>query len=170
MFNLCDYGGVLDAVGAAGPANVRAYLDLAAWAALGHSDRALKLAGERLAAKTLPPLLLTLVESLKAGLEGDVASVSRLIAALALEDDPEAALYCARQLSYCGRVAEARDLLIQVVKCGYSCSHLLRHDPWLAPLRKRKDFGAILRQSSAIEAEARLNFLKAGGFRLLDRA
>ncbi|MDX2178240.1 MAG: hypothetical protein SFV18_01525 [Bryobacteraceae bacterium] len=161
FFNLCDYAGVIDTY--SGATQIRGYLDLAAWAALGHERRAATLARERLSTKSLAPLLETLVESLLATIEGDRDKVIATAARLPAANDPETMLYCARHLSRCGLVERGIELLRAVVANGYGCGVMLANDPWFSPLREREEFRRIRAAAGAAENKARRMFREAGG-------
>lgn len=169
LFNMCDYAGVIDAYSGATQANKRAYLDLAAWAALQNEKRASTLARERLTGDSLPHLLDTLVRSLLATINGERDKVRALLVNLPLAGDPESALYFARHLSRVGDAEQSLELLRGAVQHGYGCSHILAHDPWLKEIRRQDGYHEIFRAACDVETRSRLAFRKAGGERIISR-
>jgi len=57
--------------------------------------------------------------------------------------------------------------LDQAVDSGYTVTHPMIHDPWLAPLRDDPRFTAIVRRAEAGRAAAPAIFRAEGGERLL---
>lgn len=142
----------------------RGYLDIAAWAALGHESRAVSLARERLSTGTLPPSIAALVSGLLHAIEGNTDGVLKSIDGAIDTDDPEGTLYHARHLSKCGAVERSLELLrVSAVERRYGCARLLRGDPWFDKVRTLGEFRALLEAADECEKTARLKFRRGSG-------
>ena len=77
--------------------------------------------------------------------------------------DPEGLFYLARHLAHLDETAAALGLLDRVVASGYCGSPDLARDPWLASLKKKPAWAAILRGTGALQKEAQGVFAGLGG-------
>jgi len=144
------------------PPGSRFYLDAAALAAAGREKEAVQLLADRC-------FLTPLVDSLHFCLLGDHAR-SIEVAKHALDrrtPDPEIRFYLARHLARDGAARDALTAIHDLVREGFFCSTVLRRDPWLKPLSRLPEFGAVLDSVLQREAEARAAFQAADGDRML---
>lgn len=66
-------------------------------------------------------------------------------------DDPESNYFAAAHLAYCGRPDEALTLLRRAVDGGYCAYPAMDHDPFLAPLRSKPEYGGIRADAQACQ-------------------
>jgi serine/threonine protein kinase/tetratricopeptide (TPR) repeat protein len=81
--------------------------------------------------------------------------------------DPEGRYYWVRHLSQMGELDRALSELPRVIAGGYFCASTLAADPWLAPLRTRREFDAIRRDAIERRNDALAAFRDSGGSELL---
>ena len=81
--------------------------------------------------------------------------------------DPEALLFCARNLARVRAHDFALELLARVVEGGFCCSRLMVHDTWFDSVRARPEFIRVLHRAEEKSGEAGRAFSQAGGERLL---
>jgi DNA-binding winged helix-turn-helix (wHTH) protein/tetratricopeptide (TPR) repeat protein len=81
--------------------------------------------------------------------------------------DPEALFYSARHLAHLGEAARAIDLLARVIAGGFFCYPAFARDPWLDPLRRKREFAALLGKAESQHREASETFTRLGGARAL---
>jgi serine/threonine-protein kinase len=96
---------------------------------------------------------------------GDIAqleSATDAVIATGLRD-PEGLYHLAFPLAHFGREDRAVDLLAEAVNRGYFPYPTFTRDPWLEPLRHRKDFLEILVKAERLHQHARIAFIEAGG-------
>ncbi|MGA8110852.1 MAG: winged helix-turn-helix domain-containing protein [Acidobacteriaceae bacterium] len=126
------------------------YLDAAAWAALGHRDRAVRVLRQRLRKSSLSTVMTALMTSLLAILEDRTQHAVRAMESAEVTRDPEIVAYFARHYSFLGLHAAAAAALDRAAREGFICApETLRGDPWLAALRKSPHFKSLLHQSEA---------------------
>jgi DNA-binding winged helix-turn-helix (wHTH) protein len=126
------------------------YLDAAAWAGLGHYERAIGVLRQRLKKSSLSTVMTALMTSLLATLEGRTEEAVRAMQSAEVSRDPEIVAYFARHYSFLGLGEAAAAALNRAADEGFSCApETLRGDPWLAALRKSGRFKLLLRQSEA---------------------
>jgi hypothetical protein len=82
-------------------------------------------------------------------------------------EDPEALYYVARTTLFTGDARGGLELMARVVDGGYFCNRLLRHDPWLAPVRDDPAFASLLARADDRAVRAAQLFRDAGGEALL---
>ncbi|HLK66097.1 MAG TPA: winged helix-turn-helix domain-containing protein [Bryobacteraceae bacterium] len=143
------------------------YLDAAAWAAMGDSQRAISLLCDRLEDRQLSPLMAGLMGSLLALTENRPEDAVALVEETQVDYEPEILFYLARHLSQAGRASAAIRLVRRARLEGFTASLTLAHDPWLAAVRAEDEFASILEDASSAEIAAKLAFDSAGGQRVL---
>ena len=135
------------------------YLDAAAWAALGNRKRAIALLRDRLDRMSLSKLMIALMSSLLALLEGRTDEAVRLMEIADATREPEILVYFARHYARLKRTDLAVTALKQAAKSGFVCAPItLNSDPWLSPLRKHPEFNSLLTQAETLVAQAQLTF------------
>lgn len=161
-FLKCDYRATLETYGG----RSSYYLDAAAWAALGQTQRARKLLSERLVGKAAPPsgFIAVLMRSLNALLAGRKAEAASLMREFRTEHEPEGLFYFARHYSQMGMADDALTLIDLASKAGFNAApETLMHDPALAALRKHSSYSKLLRlaQKQVQQARSRWNTFPA---------
>jgi non-specific serine/threonine protein kinase len=81
--------------------------------------------------------------------------------------DPEGLFYNLLKLAHAGQADRAVEIFADVVERGFYPFETFMSHPWLAPLRDRTDFNAVLQQAERRHDEARAEFIRAGGEALL---
>jgi DNA-binding winged helix-turn-helix (wHTH) protein len=157
-FLKCDYRATLETYGG----RSSYYLDAAAWAALGETQRARKLLTERLLGKSAPPssFIAVLMRSLNSLLAGRKAESASLMRDFRIVYEPEGMFYFARHYSQMGMTDEAFALVDLAAKAGFQTApETLMNDPALAALRKHARYSALLRtaQKQVKQARSRWN-------------
>jgi DNA-binding winged helix-turn-helix (wHTH) protein len=138
------------------------YLDAAAWAALGNRKRAISLLHERLDKMSLSPLMIALMNSLLALLEGRSEEAVNLMKTANTNREPEILVYFARHYSRLKKPDLAITALKQAAQSGFVCApHTLTSDPWFSTLRKHPDFKALRDSMQALVNEAQSSFDKS---------
>jgi len=113
------------------------YLDAAAWAALGDEKRAIVLLRERLERMSLSKLMIALMASLLAVLEGRTAEAVKLMEEANITREPEILLYFARHYARMGEGDLAIRALKKAAETGFVCApQTFNSDVWLRPLRE----------------------------------
>jgi hypothetical protein len=131
------------------------YLDAAAWASLGETDRAAQILRERLARMPAPSPMVGLMESLLAALERRFDDAVRLMQANDITFEPEGIVYFARQYSFMGFADQAIESLRQAAQLGFVCSpETLKLDPWLTSVREHERFPKLLFEAERSATEA----------------
>ena len=143
------------------------YLDAAAWAALGGTDRAVSLLRERVAAQQLGPLMSGLMGSLLAILEGRGRDAQEAMTKSKVVREPEILFYFARHFSLLGDAAGAIEMLARAQKEGFSASSAIERDPAFSAVREHPEFERVASEARSFEGSARRAFEEAGGRRLL---
>lgn len=141
---------------------VKGYLDLAALAGLGETDRARSLLRERLQSPAQSPLTAAMLDTLLSALESRGDDVVRVIRNTDLGRDPESHFYLAR---HCGMVAaadEAIRLVADARQRGFMCSYALRHHAAFAPIRHLPQFRSEIDHAVALEDVSRRSFASVG--------
>jgi hypothetical protein len=149
-FLRCDYHATLETYG-----GTRYYLDAAAWAALGDTDRATGLLRERLSSSQLSPMMDGLMRSLLAVLEQRRDAALATMRAIECEREPEVVFYLARHLAMLGAAPDAVRMLQRARAEGLTSSYTLEHDSAFALVRKHPDFREELNEATAVERAAR---------------
>jgi DNA-binding winged helix-turn-helix (wHTH) protein len=135
------------------------YLDAAAWAALGNRKRAISLLRERLDKMSLSPLMIALMSSLLAVLEGRTEEAINLMNAANTTREPEILLYFARHYSRLKKPGLAITALNQAAQSGFVCApHTLTSDPWFSALRRHPEFKVLRDSMQALVNEAQSSF------------
>lgn len=134
------------------------YLDAAAWAAVGHGERAASVLRQRLKKSFLSSVMRALMISL-AILEGRTEDAVRTMERAEVNREPEIVTYFARHYSFLGFADDAAATLNRAADAGFICApETLRRDPWLAGLRKSAKFKRLLRESELRARFARDRF------------
>ena len=121
------------------------YLDAAAWAVLGESERAVTLLRGRLKKTSLSPLMTALMSSLLALLEGRNDEAVRLMHSANTACDPEILVYYARHYARMGLRDASVQALQRAAAMGFHCSpETLNLDPWFSALREHGEFPELL--------------------------
>jgi tetratricopeptide (TPR) repeat protein len=135
------------------------YLDAAAWAALGNRKRAIALLCERLGRMSLSRLMIALMSSLLALLEGRADDAVRLMQTADTTREPEILVYFARHYARLKLPDPAITALKQAAQSGFVCApETLKSDPWLTALRKHPEFSSLLNTAETLVEEARSSF------------
>jgi len=141
-----------------------------AWPLVGRSPDAIAKLRE-LEGRPLPALVRQLTRANRAAIEGNRAEFVQILDVVSFaEFDPEGEFFMARAAAHVGEIDRALTMLDHVVGRGFSCSPILRADPWLAPLRTDARFLEVLARADDRSAEAAAAFRQAGGERLLGPA
>jgi DNA-binding winged helix-turn-helix (wHTH) protein len=130
------------------------YLDAAAWAALGATERAATLLRERLAKPELGPVMSVLMTSLLAILDGKLAEAMDLIEDTEVVQEPEVLFYLAR---HCGMLSAAEPTVRTLRRArleGFWSSCTLKQDPVFAGLRNLPEFECEIHEAERLEARA----------------
>jgi DNA-binding winged helix-turn-helix (wHTH) protein/tetratricopeptide (TPR) repeat protein len=104
----------------------------------------------------------TLIEGDRAG---SLAAVKRILASDF--SDPEGLFYLSRHLAYLNEADAALATFRRVVSGGYVCHPAIAHDPWLDPLRKKREFKDLLETVRAGHERAAKAFEASNGRELL---
>lgn len=139
------------------------YLDAAAWATLGQTQRAIDLLRTRLAWPDLGPFMTCLMSSLLAVLEGDRGRAIDIIENHAFVDEPEGLFYLARHCGVLNETAHAVDLIRKARQNGFWCSRALEHDPAFAALRTAPELLQEITEAKHLETSARQQLRKELG-------
>ncbi len=132
------------------------YLDAAAWAALGETQRARMLLRERVASMPLSGLMSGLMYSLLALLEDRADEAIDRMDSMQIVHEPEILVYLARHYSRMGTANAALDALKRAAESGFVCAPLtLAEDPWLEAVRKHPEFAHVLANAETLAAQAR---------------
>jgi hypothetical protein len=108
---------------------------------------------------SLSKLMIALMKSLLAVLEGRAEEAVRLMQDADTTRDPEILMYFARHYSQIGRGDLAMQALNNAVRSGFICAPTtLKSDPWLSALREHAEFKCLLDQAETFVEEARLRF------------
>ncbi|MBB5316060.1 tetratricopeptide (TPR) repeat protein [Edaphobacter lichenicola] len=131
------------------------YLDAAAWAALGNRKRAISLLRDRLGRMALSKLMVALMSSLLAVLEGRASDAVQLMETADTAREPEILLYFARHYARLRMTDLAVEALKRAAQSGFVCAPAtLRSDPWLSTVRKHPEFSSLLRTAETLVEEA----------------
>ena len=152
-----DFQAALDTYGA-----FKVYLDVAAWAGLGDTERATLLLRQRLAAPAHAPLSFALMGSLLAALEGRRDEALRIIETTPIVREPESVFYLARHCAMLDATADALALLARARVEGFVSPATLEQDPAFASLREQPAFHRELAQAKDLAREARRAYAAAG--------
>jgi DNA-binding winged helix-turn-helix (wHTH) protein len=132
------------------------YLDAAAWAALGNRKRAISLLRERLGRMSLSKLMIALMSSLLAVLEGRADEAVGLMESADTTREPEILVYFARHYARLKLADLAIVALKRAAQSGFVCAPItLRSDVWLKGLRSHPEFGSLLSAAESLVADAR---------------
>jgi hypothetical protein len=104
----------------------------------------------------------TLIEGDRAG---SLAAVKRILASDF--SDPEGLFYLSRHLAHLNEADAALATFRRVVSGGYVCHPAIAHDPWLDPLRKKREFKDLLETVRAGHERAAKAFEASNGRELL---
>jgi tetratricopeptide (TPR) repeat protein len=132
------------------------YLDAAAWAALGDSERALTLLTERMSKLPVGALIGSLMSSLLELLNTNYTKAAEMIRSVAASVEPEGAVLLARHYAKMDMAGEAIEILNDSNSRGFVCApEMLRDDPWLASVRNHPAFPALQASARAQVNDAR---------------
>jgi serine/threonine protein kinase len=167
-FLLGEYQKSLDCYGE----KVGYYLDCAALAALGDTGTALSRLRQREHSGAALGSLRSLMQSLRAYLEGNFKECLDVIVAgeLHIKKDLESHYYSGRQLALIGEAERAIKILSRVVDNGLLCGSALARDPSFASLRSSPAYSELLSRAEARRSQAHAAFLEAGGPQILNLA
>ena len=161
-FLKCDYRATLETYGG----RSSYYLDAAAWAALGQTQRARKLLTQRLLGKAAPPtgFIGVLMRSLNGLLAGRKAEAAFLMRGFRIDHEPEGLFYFARHYSQMGMADDALTLIDLASTAGFTVApETLMHDPALVAVRKHSRYSSLLRsaQKQVQQTRSRWNVFSA---------
>jgi hypothetical protein len=145
------------------------YIGALALLSIGKNDEAAALVAER-ARWRQTPLGSSFLQALRALIEGRRDECVQLTDA-ALERfhlRGEELFYMARHYAWAEEPDKAVGALAQSVESGYFNFLALERDPWLQPLRGRREFDALLQQAATRHQQAHAIFVKAGGPQFLN--
>jgi DNA-binding winged helix-turn-helix (wHTH) protein len=130
-FLLGEYAAAIESYGG----RAAYYLDAAAWAALGESERAASLLRERLEKMPLSKLMSALMSSLLAVVEGRKDDAVRTMEGANVVYEPEIVMYFARHYARLGMAERAAECLRTAMEAGFVCApETLGHDVWFASM------------------------------------
>jgi DNA-binding winged helix-turn-helix (wHTH) protein len=142
------------------------YLDAAAWAALDDRKQAIALLRERLSQASFSKLITALMTSLLAILEGKTDEARTIMDQADTSHEPEILVYFARHYGHMRMLDCSIKALQQAARSGFICGpETLKSDPWLLPLRKHREFAALLSKAAALVEQAGSSFKAHGGVR-----
>lgn len=144
------------------------YLDAAAWAGLGEKKRAIALLRDRLKKAQYSELIIALMTSLLALLEGKTAEAARIMNHADAAREPEILVYFARHYSQMRLLDASLAALQKASSSGFTCApETLKSDPWLKPLQKHRAFRSLLKAMQSQVAAARITYesIEAGSNR-----
>jgi serine/threonine protein kinase/tetratricopeptide (TPR) repeat protein len=135
--------------------------------ALGRSPDAIAWLAER--EPRIPPRLRQLAGAFRAMLEERQDEAVAAIRHVVASDfkDPEGLYYLARLLAHAGALDEAVALVERATSAGFYCYPLLATDEWLAPVRDRPAYTAMLDRARHEHELALAAFAAADGDRIL---
>jgi hypothetical protein len=145
------------------------YIGALALLSIGKKDEATALVAERERWRQTP-LGSSFLHALRALIEGRRDECVQLTDA-ALERfhlRGEELFYMARHYAWAEESDKAAWALAQAVESGYFNFPALERDPWLQPLRGRREFDALLQQAATRHRQAHAIFVKAGGPQFLN--
>jgi hypothetical protein len=155
LFLMGDYPAAIDSYGG----RTGYYLDAAAWAAVGDTDRTARVLRDRLAQSALSELMSGLMTSLLAVVERRFDDAFRCMQAMKITCEPEALTYLARHYSYIGASNAAIDMLRRAMQSGFVCAAFtLCSDPWLEAARRDTGFASVLAEAESLAGNARSLF------------
>jgi DNA-binding winged helix-turn-helix (wHTH) protein len=126
------------------------YLDAAAWAAMGETERAAKVLRERLERMELSELMGVLLRSLLAVLEGRTDEAASLMERVNAAFEPEIVMYFARHYARMEMAERAMECLRAAMKAGFLCApETLQQDAWLGPVREHAGFAELMREAES---------------------
>lgn len=131
------------------------YLDAAAWAALGASDRATLLLRERLAQPALGKTMLLLMSSLLAILDGQASRAADLMNDTEGIRDPEVFFYLARHYAMLNDLPGAIEMLRRSRLSGFWSSYSLRNDLVFLSFRISPEFQREIEEAERSESHSR---------------
>jgi hypothetical protein len=145
------------------------YLDAAAWAALGARDRAADLLRTRLSRPQSGLVMITLMASLLAILEGRKEEAIETMVSAAFDREPEVAFYLARHCSMLDAAGPTLKMLARARCGGFWSSSTLQTDAVFAGIRELPAFQQEIREAKCREAQAELELQDSLGFVLVPR-
>jgi non-specific serine/threonine protein kinase len=145
------------------------YLDAAALAAMDRNEEALERLRQRERSGHGAGLVWTLMHSLQAYLEGNVAECLSSVPALEtlVRPDPESLFYMARHLARINQRERAMVTLSKVIDGGFLCASSLAGDPWLESLHGAPGYAELAQKAERHRQEIHVAFLHAGGEQVL---
>lgn len=148
-----DYGAAIETYSG----RAALYLDAAAWAAMGHRQRACELLQQRVARGDSSQLMISAMASLLAILEDRFSDAAAIMEAAGPLQDMEMLFYFSRHYAAIGYEEEALRGIAEAARSGFVCGpHTLQSDPWLAPVRAHPEFPALLAGAKNLTGEARM--------------
>lgn len=139
------------------------YLDAAAWAALGATDRAASLLRDRLAKASLGTIFFVIMRSLLAILECKQHEALNLIETAEIVREPELLFYLARHCAMLNAAEPTLRFLRRARLEGFWSSCTLMRDPAFAGLRPLPEFEIELQEAQRLEAQASAAFRQTLG-------
>jgi DNA-binding winged helix-turn-helix (wHTH) protein len=140
------------------------YLDAAAWAGLGETERAIGVLRERLGRMTLSRLMTALMSSLLAVLEGRFEAADNWMSGIDATREPEILVHFARHYGRMAWNEQALRMLRLAADAGFVCApSTLRTDSWFGSLREAADFGVFFERAERLSGESRERFLEGRG-------
>jgi tetratricopeptide (TPR) repeat protein len=131
------------------------YLDVAAWVALGQTQRAMELLRTRLAWPDLGPFMTCLMASLLAILECDTAKAASVIQNHQFVDEPEGLFYLARHGGLSHDVHLTIDMIRKARLTGFWSSRALEQDTAFASVRDSHELQQEIEEAKHLEDSAR---------------
>ncbi len=132
----------------------RYYMDAATWAAMGDTGHAITVLRERLPDPGLSPLMLGLMASLLAVLEGKSEEAIAIIEHTEVPHEPELLFYFARHLAMLNVAPAAVEMLQRARRAGFSSSRALEQDAAFAGVRSQPGFDHEREEAKNREAHA----------------
>lgn len=148
---------------------VLGYIGPLALISLGREQEAIALARRTECTSTPLPLVRCAFSSARALAEGartEAIALSERTIKL-ITRGPEELFQQARHLAYLSELDRALVILARAVEEGFFCYPALARDPWLHPLRAKREFEAILQRALERHTRAVRAFIEAGGERIL---
>ena len=162
VFLLGDYASVFETYVGKG-----FYLDAAAWAALGQTDRAATLLRARIKQPEIGPFMSAMMESMLAALEQRGEEAARFAEKAELVREPEGLFYFARHMGIVNDPTAATDLVRRAREAGFWSSYALEHDGAFAGVRNAAAFQMEVRSARELEVQSRQALLEALGYALI---
>ena len=134
---------------------------------VGRQDEAIA-AYREIETRALPGRIRELMRASRLALENKKDEAIQVVARFWEKDfDPEGLYFTARVLAKLQEIDTAVAMLNRMLDGGFFCPTVLRHDPWLEPVRGTSAFNEIRQRAEAKSRDAEDEFKRLGGDKIL---